>query len=110
MHPKLVFSEEARPIGQVEASPCGSLIVLYISNEPYRTMVINALNDYALYAPYAPNGYRLRLVETVEKSYYEVLAKSYLEETLWVKIGEVHQEDGEKAIFSLSRIRVNYNK
>lgn len=108
--PKFVYSEENRLIGPVELSACKCLKVLYIKYEPYRTMLLNALNDYALYAPYAPDGYRLNLVETVEKSYYEVLAKSYLEEELWVKVGEVIKNEEANWQFSLSRIRVKYTK
>ena len=54
----------------------------------------------------------MRPVETGDKFYFEVFAKSALEENLWVKIGEVNWQDGleEKAIFTLSRIRIKYTK
>lgn len=111
MIPKFVFSEENRPLGSVETSPCGCLKVLYITKEPYRTMVMNAMTDYALYAPYEANGYRLRAVETVENPCFEVLAKSYLQEDLWIKVGEVSfRAEDNRAIFTLSRIRVKYHR
>lgn len=110
--PEVVYSEEGWVLGEVKTSPCSCLSVLYLRTEPYKTMVFNAMTDYALEAPYEENGYRLASVSDVDKSFFEVLAKSVLEEDLWVKIGEVHWSDDleEKAVFILGRIRVNYTR
>ena len=110
--PKEIFSEEDWRLGEVETSFCGTLTLCRIHSEPYRTMVLNAITDYGLEVPYENNGYQMRPVETGDKVNFEVFAKSALEENLWVKIGEVNWQDGleEKAIFTLSRIRIKYTK
>ena len=110
--PKAIYSEEGWALGDVESSPCGSMIVLHLRTEPYRTMVLNAITDYALLTPYEEDGYRMQVVNDVDNPHFDVMAKSALQANLWTKIGEVKWEEipEEKAIFRLSRIRVKYNK
>ena len=104
----IIYSDHKKPIGFTRQARCGCTIQLVIDTEPWRTTIINVMNDYALEAPYA--GGSFRMVRDDTKSRWLVKAKSSIEEGLWVNIGEVRENEEGKAIFGLLRIRPNYEK
>lgn len=111
--PEAIYSEEGRLIGLTQSSACGCLTRVSIHVEPYRTMVLNTLTDYALVCPYDEGCYRFDPVipeSETEAPYFILRAKSALDETIWVTIGEAHKNEMGQYIFSLVRIRPQYKR
>ncbi len=104
----IIYSDHKKPIGFTRQARCGCTIQLVIDTEPWRTTIINVLNDYALEAPYAGDSFRM--VRDDNKSRWLVKAKSSIEPDLWVDIAEVRENEEGLAIFELLRIRPKYDK
>lgn len=100
-----VYSSDDHPVGFIEKSSCGRNRRLSIRFEPYRTQLAGVLTDYALAPVFGEDSFRLRERDGGEE---DVLARSLLEEALFVPIGRIYLE-GDKHRFELVRVRPRYD-
>lgn len=99
-----VYSSDDHPVGFIETSSCGRNRRFIIRFEPYRTQLAGVLTDYALGPVFGEDSFRL---DANESGGDDVLARSLLEEGLFVPIGRIYP-DGDRERFELVRVRPRY--